>query len=71
MTIKEVTLEEAHQIMYDAIRAWQRARKEIFAYPMKSNPDEKQLALWRALGDAEHALMDLEFYALATSSGST
>lgn len=59
MAIREVTLEEAHQIYHDAIKAWQRARREIFAYPMKSTPDEKQLALWRALGDAEHALMDL------------
>lgn len=59
MTIKEVTLAEAHQVYYDTVKAWQRARKEIFAYPMKSTPDEKQLALWRALGNAEHALMDL------------
>lgn len=59
MMIKEVTLAEANQIMYDAIKSWQRARKEIFAYPMKATPDEKQIALWRALGDAEHALMDL------------
>lgn len=57
--IKEVSIEEANQIMYDTIKAWQRARREIFAYPMKPNPDERQLALWRALGDAEHALMDL------------
>lgn len=45
--------------MYDALKAWQRARKEIFAYPMKTPPDEKQLALWQALADAEHDLMSL------------
>lgn len=54
----EVSASEAAGIMLDAIREWQRARKAIFRYPMKPNPDEEQLALWRALGDAEHKLMD-------------
>jgi hypothetical protein len=55
----EVSASDAANIMLDAIRRWQRARRAIFAYPMKPNPDAEQLALWRELGDAEHALMDI------------
>jgi len=58
MAIKEVSASEAADLMLNAIREWQRARKAIFAYPHKSNPDAEQLALWRRLGDAEHLLMD-------------
>ena len=42
-----------------AIVEWQEARKAIFGYKMKNEPDAEQMALWERLGRAESALMKL------------